>query len=422
MAARGRVQIFNLSERAYDGACFGHRMFESGFPDHFAPPVSLCWQICRTMDAWLSASPDHVAVVHCLAGKGRTGAIIACYLLFSGLMFKQVAVRAEAAATIIPRTPAPSDVASASPPALMVRSSSEASTAPTALSLAHLTGSPPTAGSDPAADAAARTPGVHVGTGAGASASACTPLPGTPSLSSSIAALAATRAIVHTQPHVRGTAPAPYLTASTRSSSLGTPIATGGATPHAVRPDSFVLPPAAQLASDALTWFKTRRGEGVKYPSQARTVSYFARIVHALIITQHLLACEGDEEVVDDANLRKILDAGALAALPSAEEAAAARITPQLLRLHRSVERIVSLGEVRTPVQVRISTLSKLRALQTVPYMRTTPVRLQKILLHGVPMPTSEGFTPHIIVRPLRITPHPFDCARIAHCCGIVRT
>jgi phosphatidylinositol-3,4,5-trisphosphate 3-phosphatase/dual-specificity protein phosphatase PTEN len=41
------------------------------------------------MHAYLLADPQNVAVIHCLAGKGRTGTVITCYLLFSGL-FKHV--------------------------------------------------------------------------------------------------------------------------------------------------------------------------------------------------------------------------------------------------------------------------------------------------------------------------------------------
>ena len=37
---------------------------------------------------WLEAHDDNVAVVHCLAGKGRTGTVIACFLLFEGIAVK----------------------------------------------------------------------------------------------------------------------------------------------------------------------------------------------------------------------------------------------------------------------------------------------------------------------------------------------
>jgi len=37
------------------------------------------------MDNWLRLHPSNVCVVHCLAGKGRTGTSICCYLLLTSL-------------------------------------------------------------------------------------------------------------------------------------------------------------------------------------------------------------------------------------------------------------------------------------------------------------------------------------------------
>ena len=51
----------------------GGQVLQFGFKDHHGPPLNLLYTVCNAIDSWLKASPDHVAVVHCKAGKGRTG-------------------------------------------------------------------------------------------------------------------------------------------------------------------------------------------------------------------------------------------------------------------------------------------------------------------------------------------------------------
>ena len=81
--------VINLSQRAYDGSPFGDRVVtHMGFPDRHTAPLELALMLCRTMAGWLDADPGHVVVVHCLAGKGRTGMIVACFLLFSGYILQ----------------------------------------------------------------------------------------------------------------------------------------------------------------------------------------------------------------------------------------------------------------------------------------------------------------------------------------------
>ena len=55
------------------------------FPDHHAPPLTFLFTIVNAVDSWVEASPENVAIVHCKGGKGRTGVVIVCWLMYSAL-------------------------------------------------------------------------------------------------------------------------------------------------------------------------------------------------------------------------------------------------------------------------------------------------------------------------------------------------
>ncbi|KAF8553363.1 hypothetical protein OG21DRAFT_1604164 [Imleria badia] len=76
--------VFNfcpLTENAYDESVFEGRVSRYPFPDHHVPPFMYLPLVTREIHAWLSGSDARVAVLHCKAGKGRSGTLACAYLL-----------------------------------------------------------------------------------------------------------------------------------------------------------------------------------------------------------------------------------------------------------------------------------------------------------------------------------------------------
>ena len=81
----GRYRIYNLcAEREYDPGDFCGRVVRFPFEDHNPCLLEVVPRFCADVHAWLAAHPANVVGIHCKAGKGRTGMLIAAYLLHSG--------------------------------------------------------------------------------------------------------------------------------------------------------------------------------------------------------------------------------------------------------------------------------------------------------------------------------------------------
>lgn len=82
---KGQYAVWNLcSERQYDLSQHFELSYRFGFDDHNPPPLGLIKPFCDSVDSWLTKDEKNVAAIHCKAGKGRTGLMVACYLVHSG--------------------------------------------------------------------------------------------------------------------------------------------------------------------------------------------------------------------------------------------------------------------------------------------------------------------------------------------------
>lgn len=85
----GEYKIYNLcieKKRIYPKDFWPNaRVGLFPFNDHAPCPIKLILDFCIDICLYLTVHPRAVAAIHCKAGKGRTGVMIVCYLIFSGL-------------------------------------------------------------------------------------------------------------------------------------------------------------------------------------------------------------------------------------------------------------------------------------------------------------------------------------------------
>ena len=81
----GVHKVYNLcAERSYDAAAFGATAHYP-FDDHNPCAFDILEPLCADALQFLSRNPTNVVAIHCKAGKGRTGLVVSCLLLYLGL-------------------------------------------------------------------------------------------------------------------------------------------------------------------------------------------------------------------------------------------------------------------------------------------------------------------------------------------------
>lgn len=79
--------LYNLcAERTYDVRQFQGRVRHFPFEDHNPPAFRMIKVFCEDVRQFLAEHPQHAVSIHCKAGKGRTGTLISCYLIYAGMV------------------------------------------------------------------------------------------------------------------------------------------------------------------------------------------------------------------------------------------------------------------------------------------------------------------------------------------------
>jgi len=79
-------KVYNICcERDYDPTAYFPLVEHFPMKDHNACPLDMFASVCESIERYLSEHPSNVVAVHCKAGKGRTGMVVAAFMLHAGL-------------------------------------------------------------------------------------------------------------------------------------------------------------------------------------------------------------------------------------------------------------------------------------------------------------------------------------------------
>jgi phosphatidylinositol-3,4,5-trisphosphate 3-phosphatase/dual-specificity protein phosphatase PTEN len=82
---KDKYKIINISGEKYSYNVFDNKVLEYDWIDHQAPKISTLFVICKEIMEFLIKDPENIIAVNCRAGKGRTGTVICCFMIFAGL-------------------------------------------------------------------------------------------------------------------------------------------------------------------------------------------------------------------------------------------------------------------------------------------------------------------------------------------------
>jgi C2 domain of PTEN tumour-suppressor protein len=80
----GKFMVWNMSEVDYDVSVLDEQVLTFSFPGSPSPPLGLLLKLLISIESWLKADDQNVAVLHCLTGKGRTSTVLAAFLCWVG--------------------------------------------------------------------------------------------------------------------------------------------------------------------------------------------------------------------------------------------------------------------------------------------------------------------------------------------------